>query len=322
MQILKERLQRQSKTIPKGLHKLLYTTLFFTCLSNYVDKVRYFSTNYSLNNSLKYTLYELDLSRYTSQGILPDNVPLSSIIVDYVIPDHCMLVHWCNPNTAIGREVRSWIGDVYGYVYVTRDGDYVSIRFEGYADNRVWVRSWTKINDVGYSAIQELSTNDAINVKTNSTPSDPFGHVNYIYALQSSHIVAGVDRLAQYGGSANVIWSIGTWSDKRLKTNIKDSTLDGIDFINSLKLRSFDYINEKYGSHKENYFIAQELQEFIPEAVASVPTTPEQKEELNIDEIYTVDEAKIVPYLTKAVQELSQIVKQQQKQINELKSII
>lgn len=124
----------------------------------------------SVNSSLskvKYAYTLAELGNYVA-----DTTSLSYLIGNNLIPDNSMLVHWCNAYSAIGREVRSWVGETeYGYVYVTRTGDYTSIRFESYKNNRVWVRSWTRINNVGWSAIQEVPMDlSLVNQKISSTP--------------------------------------------------------------------------------------------------------------------------------------------------------
>ena len=104
------------------------------------------------------------------------------------------------------------------------------------------------------------------------------------------------------GGKGNFIWGISSWSDSRLKKNIKDSKVNGLDTINQIHLHEFDFIDNYYGTHESIGYIADELKELIPEAVISVP---QDKNLTGYDELYQVLETPIIRFLIKAVQELS-----------------
>jgi trimeric autotransporter adhesin len=104
--------------------------------------------------------------------------------------------------------------------------------------------------------------------------------------------------------------SISTLSDRRDKSNIKDSEF-GLDFINSIRPVEFtwDYRPEHMAEAKQGKtrvgFIAQELQEAMPNGENEI-----------LDLVYDIDEnrieakySKLVPILTKAIQELSAKVK-------------
>lgn len=75
-----------------------------------------------------------------------------------------------------------------------------------------------------------------------------------------------------------------------------------MDLINNIKLHEFDFIDEKYGQHKDIGYIAQELKEIIPECVVSVP---QDKKQTGYEELYQVEDKHLIPYLVKAIQELS-----------------
>jgi len=98
-------------------------------------------------------------------------------------------------------------------------------------------------------------------------------------------------------------------SDKRYKNNIKalESALNLIEVINPVSYTTSDTDQFKYG------FIAQELENIIPDVV----NTPRDKNEL-----YSIDYISMIPLLTKSIQELSNIINIQQKEINELKANI
>lgn len=88
-----------------------------------------------------------------------------------------------------------------------------------------------------------------------------------------------------------------TSSDVRLKKNIEDAP-SAIDKVLTAQVVSHDWINDD--AHVEYGFIAQDLQKVIPQAVVEGT----DKEDGTIDMPWGVDYSKIVPLLTKAIQEL------------------
>jgi len=102
-----------------------------------------------------------------------------------------------------------------------------------------------------------------------------------------------------------VAYSSTVASDRKLKTNITD-TKYGLSDV--LKLRGVDFNwKEKFEGKRDVGFIAQEVQEIIPELVKEVDSLKEEGETH-----LTVDYSKVVPVLIEAI-------KEQQKQIDELK---
>ena len=85
--------------------------------------------------------------------------------------------------------------------------------------------------------------------------------------------------------------SYNTSSDQRLKENITDSD-EARSKVNAIQVRKFNWKVD--GSYQPYGMIAQELQSIVPEAVSS----PEKPEEM-----FGVDYSKLVPLLTKAIQE-------------------
>jgi len=121
--------------------------------------------------------------------------------------------------------------------------------------------------------------------------------------------------------SGGAIWrdtcNVTCWaSDKRLKENIKKVEESALDKLNNLKLYSFDFKSKRFGGHTDMGIIAQDLDEVIPEAVMHV----KQGDDAEYDELLQIDGNKLIPYLIKSVQELSDICKKQQEEIDELKS--
>ena len=88
----------------------------------------------------------------------------------------------------------------------------------------------------------------------------------------------------------------GTASDKRFKKNIKDSDVNSLDILKNINPVSFNYIEDN--RHVVLGFIAQNVQEFIPEAVVS-------KEKDDNKMLYLIYQ-NLVPYAIKAIQELDE----------------
>ena len=99
-------------------------------------------------------------------------------------------------------------------------------------------------------------------------------------------------------GKAEVMWTSS--SDYRLKTNIKKTTKKCLPIINSIEMVQFDWKHS--GKHEELGLIAQQAMKHIPE-IAHL-----------IDKYYTVDYTKVVPFLIKAVQELSERIDKYEQQ--------
>jgi hypothetical protein len=127
----------------------------------------------------------------------------------------------------------------------------------------------------------------------------------------------------------NASWSHS--SDRRIKKDIEDNEL-GLDFISKLKTRNFkkkapseypsefeqydeDTVERKNPDRKHYGFVAQEVKEVMDEVGHSeFPMWSEQKDGMQL-----LAESELITPLVKAVQELSEIVKSQQKEIEELK---
>ena len=92
-------------------------------------------------------------------------------------------------------------------------------------------------------------------------------------------------------------------SDQRLKKNIVDTSIKGLEKINQLKVRDFDW--KKSQEKSVGGFIAQEVKDVFPQAVIETNTTVDGEEN-----IMGVSRDMLVPLLIKAVQELSAKVKE------------
>ena len=112
-------------------------------------------------------------------------------------------------------------------------------------------------------------------------------------------------------GSSNFIFEIGgtqegyintngfnNGSDRNLKENIEDITY-GLDTVLSLKPRKFDWKVAPEADKSSIGFIAQEVEEFIPELVSESAS-----DNSNIDSIKGLNYGAMTAVLVKAIQEL------------------
>jgi hypothetical protein len=113
----------------------------------------------------------------------------------------------------------------------------------------------------------------------------------------------------------NDVIGFGGLSDKRLKTNINDLSINCLELINKIKSVEFNWIdNERIPERKRNTldhgFIAQDIEELLPTLVNNEGPYKSLKYE------------KFAPYFVKAIQELHKIIEKQEKQIeNQQKQI-
>lgn len=87
---------------------------------------------------------------------------------------------------------------------------------------------------------------------------------------------------------------INNQSDYRLKTNIVDVSENALSLLNRINLKSFDWI--KSGKHENMGIIAQQLETILPDLISTNETT----------EIKSIKIVKLIPYIIKAIQELSE----------------
>jgi hypothetical protein len=123
---------------------------------------------------------------------------------------------------------------------------------------------------------------------------DGSGTTNYFRASDGDYTETGV--LKTVSGT----FQLADVSDIRLKENVKDTTIKGIETVDKIKVRDFDW--KKSGETVVGGFIANELKEVYSPAVDG-----------DVDAVYedgkikpmTVSRDVLVPLLVKAVQELS-----------------
>jgi len=122
------------------------------------------------------------------------------------------------------------------------------------------------------------------------------------------YITAGSAGSAQFSIFPNVVQcgcdidmggnSVLNTSDYRLKENVRKSDLCALDTIRSIHTYSFDWKED--GRHENLGFVAQQLETVNPDFVSVSP----------IDGHYSTKDMKLIPYLVKAIQELSEQIDQ------------
>jgi hypothetical protein len=127
------------------------------------------------------------------------------------------------------------------------------------------------------------------------------GETIYFYALDGDG--GEIGRLQHETGGN---FAVHVTSDARLKKDIVDTKIEGLNILNALKVREFAW--KKNGIKNKAAFIAQELKEVYPDAVSG---DEDQKVErktsprLGEFEPMGVSYASLIPPLVKAIQELS-----------------
>lgn len=123
------------------------------------------------------------------------------------------------------------------------------------------------------------------------------GSGHWVYSPKYSHIEPSGGSLYLYYSGDGYDWIPMNQdaSDRRYKTNIKDSTVSGLGVINNLK--TYSYRKEYKGKIEDIAcgIMAQDVQKYAPDAFWENP-----------DGVYTYKVFELVPYLIKAIQELNQ----------------
>lgn len=118
-------------------------------------------------------------------------------------------------------------------------------------------------------------------------------------------------------GDVNVsgnVYADNISSDKRIKNNIKDSTVKALDVIKQIKHRQFD--KETDGKHYDIGYVAQEMEKIDKNFVLISPATKQAEER------YYINELPIIATLSKAIQEQQEIIEQLQTKIKEMEEKI
>jgi len=136
--------------------------------------------------------------------------------------------------------------------------------------------------------------------------------------LGSSSNTAQIQVLNSAG---NGVWTgtsfVGT-SDEKLKKNIEANEEKAIDKIKELRVVDFNWKREDDKANKHTGFIANEVEKVIPSAVSRAIIPDEKKSEQ--EETLFLDKTEFIPYLVKAVQELSEKVETLEARVKELEA--
>lgn len=184
------------------------------------------------------------------------------------------------------------------------DGDYMSWGYKKNASDDTYTQAFTFYRDEGFSfrgntvsnakftGISFLDTelfSNGIGIKSEFT----------IYNDVSCNIYSDVD----FHNYDIINADISTTSDERLKDNIKPSEVNALEIMNRLNPVSFDWKTD--GSHEKLGYIAQEVESV-------------EKNFVNIigNDTLAIKYTKIIPYLIKAIQELSDKVDSLERMCN------
>ena len=132
-------------------------------------------------------------------------------------------------------------------------------------------------------------------------------------SAQFTTLTAGSIRTSDISLNGNLvatgdITAFGSLSDRRLKTNIVDiGSESALNIVRSLRPVTFDWKSDIFNESKRGScdvgFIAQEVEEIIPQAVA-------EYQEMNSGTFYkNIRHERLIPYLVGAIQKLENINK-------------
>ena len=167
-------------------------------------------------------------------------------------------------------------------------------------DTQIGALGTVRINHVTAGDINTLGVNLAygdnmFNITTTPFDDSPYTRIlAFIYSPRDNMYSARgfhfYDDINMHG------WSITNTSDERLKENIVDSGVSALDVVNDVKTYSYDWLvgDEK---HEEVGFVAQQVESVTADLV-----------EIDSSGMYSINETKMMRYLWKAVQELSEKV--------------
>jgi hypothetical protein len=122
---------------------------------------------------------------------------------------------------------------------------------------------------------------------------------------------ASQGRIAYKNGVGAYLWNS---SDERIKTDIQPTTVSGLSLLNQINLKSFKKVHTSgvTGSMNPIGFVAQDVENSIPELVS------EYNDEAYDFKVKSLGYAGFVPYLVKAVQELTEKNEQLEARIRTL----
>lgn len=201
-----------------------------------------------------------------------------------------------------------------GTVYI-HDNPFYDQEESNVEDPSFFVEGPNKNGNIGQVAI--TSSGITVSEKVGNTVTDKV-HISSdgnVYVLNATYPAIGssagtdgviqtlqvrISTTNQYLGirlDGGLTFGVNLWqSDESLKKDIKNSKVDAISVINQILHRSFEW--KRNGAKISNGYVAQELEKVIPGSTYEV----EQADGTSLKQI---DSGAIIPYLSKAIQELS-----------------
>ena len=186
-------------------------------------------------------------------------------------------------NSASSASGGLWYGSGDTMEFRTDDEERMRLSSAG----ELFVNSTSKIGS-GLVSISFTTNHNAISIK----PTSSILNQNYLFFLNSVGSVAGYIR--QTGTTTTFF---GTSSDYRLKENVVNIS-DGITRVKQLQPRRFNFIDD--ADTTVDGFLAHEAQTVVPEAVSG---THNEVDDDGNAVMQGIDQAKMVPLLTAALQE-------------------
>ena len=183
-----------------------------------------------------------------------------------------------------------------------------------------------KITDVGLQAEGVLIASDGGTIFTNlHTVYEGTEYADLpttkSYSVDSSATIRHINLIGD-GTAMNVAGYTKNFnlyasqSDPQLKKNIKETEVNGLDVINEIEHIEFNWkSNDKF---QANGYNAKQLGEICEDFVIAV----EQPEGAEYSEILQVRDFNMMPYITKAIQELDKKIKELQEENRILKNMI
>ena len=111
-----------------------------------------------------------------------------------------------------------------------------------------------------------------------------------------------------------------TVSDERLKTNIEDVECNFTECVKNVKVKTFEYTNEKYKDNDKYGFIAQELQKHLPKEFNHI--VKENKEKDSDDKYLSINYMKVNLLLWGCCQEQQSKIEHLESRLFELEDIV
>ena len=165
-------------------------------------------------------------------------------------------------------------------------------------NNNLWFNNYVRTiryssGDAGiYSSNRGVSLEGTTALVKGSAGSFEINNGKYTFYNNTNSLIDCYNNIDMHNYTINNV-SINSSSDIRMKTNIDDTSVNAVDILNQIEMKSFDWITDN--KHEDIGIIAQQLQEVLPDLVYEDKTTTK----LSIQPI------KFIPYLIKAIQELS-----------------